>query len=244
MQRVSFHQSDIRWLTKKEGSQGSFNVEALLRWSRDSIDTSDAKQFALGVPVLAGNMYVDGALCKTPPYMFQLAASNLDHVIFRTPIATGNQKKDSDSYGANSSTFAALEVAIGLEPAKLLESYEDIEKHYLGRDHLTCLLSIGINSGLILELEFPVKHMNIWPSQKRWQFETGSVLFLKAPDILNLDELKLAMLLPCFIHCNRFDQAEIFPNYPCPSIYSSRSGRGESRKISCQVQLLGSNIFF
>jgi hypothetical protein len=242
MRRVCFHKSDIRWLTKKEGSHGSFNVEALLRWSGDSRDTSDVKQFALGVPVLAGNMYADGELCKTPPYMFQLTASNLDHIIFRRPIAPGNQE-DSDSYGSNSSIFTALEVNIESEPAKLLESYDDIERHYLCRDHLTCLLTIVMNSGSILELEFPIKHMNILPSQKRWQFETGSVLFLKESDIQNLDALELKTLLPCFIHCNRFDQADISQNYPYPKIYSSRFSRGGNRTISCKVHLLGSNRF-
>lgn len=79
--------------------------------------------------------------------------SGLEHVNFQTSITTGHSQV-SDSSAANRSIFAALDIAIEAEPAILLESYEEIEKLYLARDPLTCLLSLGMKSGWELEVEF------------------------------------------------------------------------------------------
>lgn len=113
--------------------------------------------------------------------------------------------------------------------------------HYLRRDHFTCLISIDISSGDVIELEFPLKHMNLLPSRKKWQFETGPILFLKANEIETLHELEAAMLLPCFVHGNRFDRVDFFPDFPFPREYSPWSRNVKSRTRICRVQLFGTN---
>ena len=40
----------------------------------------------LGESVLAGNMYVNDSLLKQPPYLFQVAGSAKEQMIYRTPI--------------------------------------------------------------------------------------------------------------------------------------------------------------
>lgn len=74
-QRIDFQQSDLRWVTRKEKSHGSFRLEAVLRLWQDH--SASPTVWAFGTAVLAGNMYVDAGLVKSPPYMFQVAAGVL-----------------------------------------------------------------------------------------------------------------------------------------------------------------------
>jgi len=238
IQRVDFQFSDIRWVTKLEKSQGSFKVEAII-CLRQSVSKLNCL-YALGAPVLAGNMYVSGGLCKSPPYMFQVAVGVLDHVIFRTDM-TPRLCAESDTIGPNTLLFESFDINLARAPAKSLCTYEDIAKHYFQRDHFTCLISIDIDADRTIELEFPIKHLNLLPIRKMWQFETGPILYLKRDLIGTFYDLSVTDLLPCFVHCNRFDNAEFFPDFPFQLGTTRRSGGFKSRNLGCKVQLLGSN---
>ena len=241
MQRIDFQRSDLRWVTKKDKSQGCFRVEALMRLYPNGSTSSSL--FVLGAPVLAGNMYVAGGLCKNPPYMFQVAGSQSNHVIFRTSMSPG-ARAESDSHGLNTLLFESFDINLEMEPAKLLYGYDEIAQHYSQRDQFSCLISIDIAYGGKIELEFPLKHLNLLQSQKMWQFETGPVLFLKQDNFQTLSEVETTDLLPCFVHCNRFDIAEFSVDFPFSQGMTIRTSSAKSRNIGCRVQLLGTDTQF
>jgi hypothetical protein len=240
LQRVNFQQSDIRWVTSKEKSYGAFQVEAVLRIWGDT-DVSP-RQFALGAAVLAGNMYVEGGLCKNPPYSFQVAAGETEHTIFRTEIFSpvhhlGHELPVVDTHGANGATFDSFEINLNTEPAKSLRDFDQIEERFSRRERFNGLISIELPIRGRVELEFPVKHMNLLPSRKMWQLETGPVLFPKRGGEGDFRHSTLD-LIPYFLHANRFDSVDFSPDFPFPLGKTSRSDNARKGNIHCQLQLL------
>jgi hypothetical protein len=245
MQRIDFHRSDIRWVTKENGSHGAFVLEAVLR--RWAYPSGSPTIYALGAPVLAGNMYHKKGLCKDPPYMFQIAAGVADHVIFRTSVSapalnsTGRQN-DSDTSGSNSSVFESLAITLNHEPAKSLSDYDEIAEHYFHRDIFTCIITTQFPGTGKIELEFPVKHLNLLPKCKMWQLETGPVLFLKQGFSFAEADETLTDLLSYFVFVNRFDSAEFFPDFPFGQGAVPRAPDAVTGDIRCQVKLLVGNV--
>ena len=250
-QRINFQKSDLRWVTQKEKSHGSFKLEAVLRlWAERSASPT---VWALGTAVLAGNMYADVGLPKFPPWMFQVAAGVSDHVIFRTELSrswsgwvrrllgASDAPPVTDTLNLNSETFDSLELYIETESASAARHYDDIASHYFLRDHFTGLITINLPEGGKVEMEFPVKHLNLWPERKRWQLETGPVLFVKQPGELASGGIDLADLLPCFVHANRLDAVEFSPDFPFPRYWSSRMTRAGAQRLPCTLQMLVSD---
>ena len=64
-------------------------------------------------------------------------------------------------------------------------------------------------------LEFPINHVNINSEIRRWQIETGPILF----PIIN-KEKKSYEYLPSFVHFNDLNRLDVFYDYP----YGVRSG--------------------
>lgn len=245
MQRIDFQGSDIRWVTTEEKSRGVFQVESVLRlWECAAVEP---KWYALGAAVLAGNMYVDGGLCKDPPYMFQLAAGLSDHAIFRTALShqrrgSGGKAKSTqvvqDTFGTNRQIFDAIDINIATEPGLPLQGYKEIESHFSRGGRFTGLVTIDLAAAGKIEMEFPVKHLNLLPSCKQWQLESGPVRFLKQGEPVALSGEFITDLLPCFVHANRFDCAEFYPDFPFASGARTRSVTAKKGKVCCQVQLL------
>ena len=244
LQRVDFQRSSIRWVTRSEKSMGAFQLEALVRLWGDA--GAPPKLFALGTAVMAGNMYVEGGLCKNPPYMFQAAGGEGEHAIFRTDLSPcrnnvvkklWERNKIQDSIGPNSQTFDAFDIHLEMDAAKSVQDYEEIAEHFSRQDFFTCRVTIDSAIAEKMELEFPVKHLNLLPSCQMWQLETGPILFPLRGDSVNT----VAGFLPYFVHANRFDCADFSPDFPFPQEVSLRALSGRMGKISCQLQLLVKN---
>ena len=244
LQRIDFQRSDIRWVTKSEKSQGTFQLEAVLRLQPGA--STPPALFALGAGVLAGNMYVDDGLAKDPPYLFQIAVGASHHVIFRTDLSrdwlgsvcnrTGERAAE-DTMGPNRPTFDCLDVNLNVEPAKTLQDYDEIAIHYSHRNHFTSLITLDLAADGKMELEFPIKHLNLLPSRKMWQVETGPVLFMDPIRALSGSDTWMADLLPCFLHFNRVDRAEFSPDFPFAQRRKSRWVNSNSRTIDWQVRI-------
>lgn len=134
----------------------------LRRW----IDSSAKPEiFARGSSVLAGNTYVSKGLRQNPSYLFQIAASDANYLIFRTslsaPVANAIEEVNNlDAYSLNNSLFESIAAILHYESAKFRSSYDEIATHYLLGDMLTCLFAPSFPGNEIIELDFPVKHMN------------------------------------------------------------------------------------
>ena len=64
------------------------------------------------------------------------------------------------------------------------------------------------------------------------------MLFLKQEKFEILNEVEVTDLLPCFVHCNRFDVAELPIDFPFSQEISVRTSSAKSKNIGCRVQLL------
>jgi hypothetical protein len=131
---------------------------------------------------------------------------------------------------------------INNEPAKSLSSYEDIATHYFHGNMFTCMISQSLPGDEIIELEFPVKHMNLLPKRKMWQLETGPVLFLKSDNSSPMIHEAFTNLLPYFVFANEFDNAEFYPDYPFAQGTTFRARNAVSADIRCQVKLLVADL--
>lgn len=244
LQRVDFQRSSIRWVTRAEKSMGAFQLEAVVRLWTDA--GAPPKLFALGAAVMAGNMYAEGGLCKNPPYMFQVAGGGGEHTIFRTDLSPRwsnivkklcGRSKIQDTAGPNGQTFDAFDIHLEMDGAKFVRDYEEIAEHFSRQDSFSCRITIDSTSAEKMELEFPVKHLNLLPSRQMWQLETGPVLFPRQGDSANT----VAGFLPYFVHANRFDCADFSSDFPFPPGASLRASSGKAGKIPCQLQLLVNN---
>ena len=242
-QRIDFSCSSVRWITKEIRSHGAFSIESVLRiLARDG---HEEESFALGAGVLAGNMYVPQGLVKQPLYHFQLAASAARHVIYRTyaeatsgaQLASAARPAENDTSGLNEQVFELLDFHIARENAHRLEAYADIAHHYERHAVFTAVIGFPLARSRRMELEFPVKHLNLLPQREMFQVETGPVLFADLSARSAELSVSARELSPCFVHFNRFDYAEITPYLP----FDCRPAqtRGEPiRALSCDISLL------
>jgi hypothetical protein len=240
-QRINFWRSRICWNHGSAKSHGSFKVEAVLR----VYDANDYVEelFALGAGVIAGNVYAPSQLIKKPAYLFQIAASNERHVIFRTYTRAKTLSwkallggDEGDSYGENQ-LFESLTVDLKCEEAKRVETSEGIESHYLLHADFSCLIMIPFGANRRLELEFPVKHFNHHPISKAFQVETGPILFVKS-GCLSAEKLDLFKeLIPSFIHFNSFGCADFTLDFPYGARGSSKRSKMVIEEVDCDIQL-------
>jgi hypothetical protein len=241
-QCIDFDRSRIYWNHGSDKSHGSFKVEAILRVFGASGDMEEL--FALGAGVIAGNMYAPGKLVKQPAYLFQIAASNDRHVIFRTYTKAKffslntlfGKGREGDSYGSNQ-LFESLVVNLKSQNAKKLETSEGIESHYLRYADFSCLIKIPFVDNRRLELEFPVKHFNLHPTSKMFQVETGPILFVRPECLSQKKPDLLKELIPSFIHFNSFERANFSLDFPYGIRESSGRGRLVVEEMDCDIQL-------
>jgi hypothetical protein len=247
LKRVDFSRSGIQWETKAEGSLGTFQLESVLTFQQDVLTVPEV--FGLSVPVLAGHMFVSQGLLKNPPYLFQIVAGKCEHTIFRTylPIENGDDdvgsqipsgKRLTDTVGVNSEIFRRLDVNLDVESAKVVGDFEEIAFYFDRRSRFSGKISHNLSSGGTVELEFPIKHINLLPGQRLWQVETGPVLFFDCCWELIGEHGLMSNVLPCFIHFNRLDRIELTPDFPLGKRICSGQKWSPSRVVNCSVQLL------
>ena len=129
-----------------------------------------------------------------------------------------------------------------MEPAKPLQGYDEIAVHYSRRNQFTGGIAFDLPSAEKIELEFPAKYLNLLPSRKMWQLETGPILFCGQGDLSALGGAILSSLLPYFVHANRFDRADFSPDFPFAKGMSPRCSNVRSGGMCCQVKLLVGDV--
>lgn len=194
---IDFARSSLAWLLPEQPSHGRFALDAVLSVADAARGWQET--FYLGAQVFAGNVYGEGELFKRPPYEFALASSDRHYRIFRAGHGGGTQR---DDWGRVADRFKALDpelrrVAcrrVGARAAELLPARE-----------LVCRMSVAApGEGRSLELEFPVKHINVNPERDAFQVETGPVLTLAA-DSANAP---VELLRRAYVNFNRDDRAQ------------------------------------
>lgn len=240
--RVDFRCSSLRWITRGVRSHGALRIESTLQLL--SADGLEEESYALGAGVLAANMYVPSDLLKTPPYLFQIAASQTQHVIYRTPIALPTVPAQASGNGSiaaadnsaqnDDATFESLTVDIVTEPARELTTYAELTQQAHVLPDLTGAIGFSLGCGRRIELQFPIKHMNVLLDRGMFQAETGPVLF---PSRLGAGILVHEML-PSFVHFNRLDRAEFTLDFPFARRFAAHPGAPCVRFLECEVKVL------
>lgn len=236
MDRIDFQNSSITWLTKNEESYGRFVLESLCSIRDEPTGVTDS--YGLGVEVLAGHVYGTEGLVMNPAYLFQFAASKDKHRIFRTYL---QHRPGSDSAGRNADLFKEVDLKVVKEAAILLHDFEAIEQHFDKHSPLSARATFIRDGATNIEIEFPVKHINLQRARRLFQVETGPVLFpTEIPPAWNAGN-SMPEFNPAFIHFNKLDEIEVTLKVPVRAGLRSTRFYSETRKLQAQVSLLASN---
>jgi len=168
--------------------------------------------YYLAPAVIAGNVYAKNDMVKNPVYLFQIAASKQKHVIFRTFVSPSGNQSSVDN---NSALFEEVQLHIIKKEATVLKNYDDIEFHFLNHSAMTACICYETGQNLQVEIEFPIKHINIQREKRLYQVETGPILIPFGPPSEMLSKARVQdHFHVAFVHFNRSDFAEITTHTP------------------------------
>jgi len=246
--RVDFKNSRLFWNHGTKESHGVFNIESVLRiYRNDEIKET----FVLATGVLAGNMYTSERLVQDPPYYFQVAASRSRHIIYRTDTINKpkwgrlfNRKKRgcTNDTPNNNSVFTSLKFKIIEEKCiSVGPAYASLRKHYMQLPNFTSKIVINIDKEQKVELEFPIKHINISPENEMFQVETGALLFINK-ECSDLTDIRKS-LIPSFVHFNSFNHADFSIDFPYGVRESTVRGQFDVKRLECKIELYSDKLY-
>ncbi len=207
MRLIDLNESKIIFRALNSGFTGFFDIEACL----EVVDkqTGIHKQYFLGAPVLAGNLFVQENLLKKPIYYYQILYSDDEHVIFRNEVSSKlfSKKKHKTTIDKNTFVFDSIFVSKKYTQRVNVNIVNVLKK--INVFNLMCVLKVLL-FGCELILTFRVKHINL--INNLWQLETGPVVLPSFP--LWASHLEINQLNPCFIHINNYGCCEITFTFP------------------------------
>ena len=175
---------------------------------------------------------------KKQNYLFQIVASQDRHTIFRSYL---QHKPESDSSDKNEELFKEMDLRIIRQAAVALHDFEAIEHHFDMFSQLSARITFPQDGTTSIELEFPVKHINLQRTQRFFQVETGPVLFpTKISSAADVNQ-SMPEFNPAFIHFNRLDEIEITLKVPTRAGLQSTLFYSETKKLCAQVILMVSD---
>jgi len=238
---TDFYSSNLQWVTKT-GSFGSFTIESKL--SLLDHERKVVGDYIIGSSVLAGNMYEEGELLKKPPYHFQLIYTNGFNRILRSPITSPSThrgvKTISDTLHENS-YFDSIRPNIIYRDFKGINDDKEFFSYLkMGFKPINIRIHLTTYSDLKIMIEAPIKHYNFMDRIKKWQIETGPILFLRKNCKNYLDQSEVIELLePTFVHVNSYNEAQFTFDYPFFGKISSDSMKAiTSRNDECEIEIL------
>jgi len=143
-----------------------------------------------------------------------------------------------DSSDKNKHLFKEVELRIIKQAAIALHDFEAIEHHFDMFSQLSARITFPQDGTTSIELEFPVKHINLQRTQRFFQVETGPVLFpTKISSAADVNQ-SMPEFNPAFIHFNRLDEIEITLKVPTRAGLQSTLFYSETKKLCAQVILM------
>jgi hypothetical protein len=222
---VDFNSSNLYW---GGTSQGIFKLVSLLNYQKKD-DDRNLETLGLSQPVMAGNMYAAKDLLKQPPYLFQVAGSAKEQIIFRSYVSDSfKNKKTDDSYGKP--LIKDFNIKIIRRKGISILTFEEINANFI-KNKFSAKIITKVDKETI-SIEFPVNHINIKSESKEWQVETGPILFP-----ISKKKESLFNYAPCFIHFNNFKTMDIFFDYPFSNRGFSLRNKGILPKVPCEIKL-------
>ena len=236
MKRIDFSASYLTWLTRKGRSYGRFQIDAACV-IRDPC-SGKSETYYLAPAVVAGNVYAENDLVKQPIYLFQIAVSDKRHVVFRTFVPDGDVQI---SFDKNSKLFEEIEFHITRNEAAVLKDFDDIDLRFQQHNSISAYMSYETAQHGRLEVEFPIKHMNIQKERRLFQVETGPILVPSEVPADSPSYGKRFSFNTAFIHFSCFDCAEITLNVPDCVNGETMCFFPQVKKLNPQIVLMADN---
>ena len=226
---VDFSKSDFSWLGD---SKGKFKIASIITITKER---TIKNRYILTENVLAGNVYSEKNLIKTPSYLFQLIASKKYQKIFRTDLdskfynlslknlfRSNILDTEGNIFGDN------LNFNIKYKSSYYNKNFEDLNKNFSSFS-FNSRISFK-NNGETFIIEFPIKHLNLNEKNKEWQVETGPIIF----PILNNDTYSL---IPSFVFFNSFNKIDVFLDYPLKKRKLKKFKNNIIKEFKCKIEL-------
>jgi len=232
---IDFPMSSLTWLTEGEKGYGRFALESVC--SLRDASTGTTVTYGLGSEVLAGHVYGAAGLVMKPNYLFQIAASPKAHAIFRT---YARHRPDRDSSGTNAGLFKEMDLKVVNRGAVVLCDFAAIEDHFDRHSQFSARVTFPQVAATVVEIEFPVKHVNLQRAHRRFQVETGPILLPTRIHAGRDKDISMPKFNTAFIHFNRLEEVEV--TLRTPTRVGLRSTRFYSKtvKLLADVSLLAS----
>jgi len=183
---LNYAKSAMLWKTSTD-STGIFKIASVL------YDKNLSQTIYLSCPVLPGDVYGKGLIPRRPLYHFLWATDGKNTTIYRL---YSDRKIIEDNI--KNTSIKSISLKIKNLPHKKIKIDELIS---LGDQALSDLICKVYCKDFVTE--FPVKHINIKPSEQLFQVETGPVL-------AKIEE----KLVPIFVFINSIHQIQIVPYFP------------------------------
>jgi len=168
---INFNNSFVTWLSIPENSYGRFEIEA--KCTIKNGKENDRSEYLLLAGVMACNVYAENDLIIDPAFMFQAVFSKKEFKIFRTHAIFS---PEADSYGRIGEKFKKIDIHLDKCEATEILSAEEIIESTLRNERIVGMIEYyDKQSNSQIQLEFPVKHINVQKEKKQYQVETGPV---------------------------------------------------------------------
>ncbi len=233
MDGIDFQNSSLTWLTEGGESYGRFALESVCFVRDESSGTTDT--YGLGAEVLAGEVYGTAGLVMRPNYLFQIAASRNAHAIFRT---YARHRPDRDSSGANAASFKEMDLRVVKRGAVVLHDIAAIEEHFDRHSQFSARVTLPQVGATVVEIEFPVKHINLQRAHRRFQVETGPILFPTRIHAGRVEDVSMPEFNAAFIHFNRLEEVEVTLRTPTRVGLRSTRFYSKTMRLPADVSLL------
>ncbi len=227
---IDFQRSSLAFLTKKEASYGRFILDAICTMRKGN----GSEATCLGAQVMAGKVYAAEDLILSPPYTFQIAASENRYQIFRNYLSGYDEK---DTRGENAGLFSDLRIEIEQRAGRALKDVEEVTKAVQSNQLLNGQVILPFPAeDCAAILDFPVKHINIHAARRMFQVETGPVLVPKdlRPPVNGQDPI----FNTAFIFFNRFDRLDLALWSPAPVGTTVSRFYSEKRTVEAEIKLV------
>ena len=182
---INFDKSKIGWVLKN-GSIGQFNVDAILK------NKKNKNCYYLASTVIGGNVYGKKNLPIKPNFHYQWITDKKNTIVYKI-----YKNGKTLTFKNLSKNLKEITTNIKLKQYKKITDFELLNNDNISKK-LICTLELKDQI-----LVFPVKHINIQIKMKKFQVETGPIIFKKKENII-----------PGFIFFNCLNFSQIIPRYP------------------------------
>jgi len=164
---IDFSHSFFLWETFS-GSEGRFQVES----TTTIISDGNKEELSLLSSVMACDVYGDNPLFRDPHYLFEAVFGQDMVKVFRT-----YQSKTDHTVNRITDLFAKTQLRIKKATYAKLDNFRDMVEATRNGTHLLGQVRFNSDQKNVINIKFPIKHINVSEKKKEFQVETGKILF-------------------------------------------------------------------